>query len=80
MIPANAPYLTAYDRAKFLNGAQVFRGQCGRRRAFLSASDASAYDRGYAAYPCGPIPDVMGTPEWMGYFDAEDQDLDRLDQ
>lgn len=55
---------------------QVWRGHCGRQRAFLSRSDAQAYDAGWAAYPGPEIPDA-GTPASMGYFDHEDEDLNK---
>lgn len=49
----------------------VYRGATGRRRAFLSFSDAAAYDRGFRNHPL-PIHAEPGTPEAMGWADAHD--------
>jgi hypothetical protein len=52
----------------------VYRGATGRRRAFLSFSDAAAYDRGYRSFPQSiPMHAEPGTPEAMGYCDASDE-------
>ena len=49
----------------------VYRGATGRRRAFLSFSDAAAYDRGFRNHPL-PIHAEPGTPEAIGWMDASD--------
>lgn len=72
------PNANNYQREVFLQKVKVFHAHTGRRRAFLSASDAAAYDEGYAAFPGGPIPEI-GTPAGMGFFDAEDRALDMVD-
>ena len=48
----------------------VYRATLGRKRAFLSQRDATAYDAGYSMYP-GVCMAEPGTPVSMGYFDAE---------
>lgn len=51
----------------------VFRADMGRQKAFLSRSDAMAYDRGYRSFPQSiPMQAEPGTPEAMGYCDASD--------
>lgn len=49
----------------------VYRASTGRRRVFLSFSDAAAYDRGFRNYP-EPFHAEHGTPEAMGWMDARD--------
>jgi hypothetical protein len=49
----------------------VYRAALGRQRAFLSFSDAAAYDRGYRNHPA-PFHAERGTPEAMGWADAHD--------
>jgi hypothetical protein len=57
-----------------------FRANCGRHRAFLSQADADAYERGFLNYPDTPDMLVaMHTPEWDGYFDAEERVVERDD-
>lgn len=54
---------------KTVAAATFYRAQLGRRRTFMSASDAQAYDKGFSEYPA--LPDSIGTPQAQGYFDAE---------
>jgi hypothetical protein len=42
-------------------------------RTYLSQADADAYNRGFAAHPETPAGPVMHTPEWDGYFDADER-------
>lgn len=49
----------------------VYRASLGRQRAFLSITDAMAYDRAYRAHPLG-VHAEMGTPACMGWMDARD--------
>ena len=50
----------------------TYRADSGRQRAFLSFTDAAAYDRGYRNYPLA-IHAEQGTPEWMGWADRRDE-------
>lgn len=47
----------------------VYRAGLGRQRAFLSFTDAAAYDRGYRNHPA-PFRAEPGTPEAIGWRDA----------
>ncbi len=47
-----------------------YRANTGRRRQFLSASDADAYDRGFAAYSIDSEPPAENGPYRDGWFDA----------
>ena len=60
------------------NAQQPHFSKTGLCRAFLSASDAAAYDAGYAAFkqrPRGAVP-PQDTPAWRGFKDAEQHQLD----
>lgn len=63
---------------KVVASATFYRARLGRRRAFMSASDAEAYDRGYSEYPA--LPDNLGTPQAQGYVDAQADHHDELDR
>ena len=77
--------MTARDLAQFLpdfsmiRAATVYRARCGMRRAFLSASDALAYERGYATFPAMPD-DHVHTPAMRGFWDRERELQERDDQ
>lgn len=48
------------------------RAKCGRRRIFLSASDARQYEAGYSLWPAAMPPNVaLSAPFSAGWFDSE---------
>jgi len=53
---------------------EVHRARCGRRRSYLAASSADAYDRGYSNWP--NVPTILDGPAGDGYHDAEQQAVD----
>jgi len=57
-----------------IDAATVYRASCGRRRVYLSASAADAYDRGFSNWPT--VPALLKGPEADGYFDREQQASD----
>lgn len=60
---------------------QQYHATCGRRRMFLSLTDAHAYERGYHAHPDLPLrPFPTFGPEWDGYFDREDEVMEKFDR
>lgn len=54
--------------------ATMYRTNCGRRRLYMSAADADAYDRGFAMWP--HVPAVLIGPERDGWHDREQYDSD----
>ena len=58
----------------------VYRATLGRRRPFLSQSDADAYDGGFLSYSKGKAATDRYGPELAGWLDAEMQYLDALDR
>lgn len=56
---------------------QQFRARLGRRRTYLSRSDALAYDAGYELYPA-VLADSSHTPFRDGWLDAQDAALDEI--
>jgi hypothetical protein len=51
-----------------------YRATCGRRRAFLSARDCAAYERGYGAWPAHPA-ETSG-PAMTGFLDRDSEQLE----
>jgi hypothetical protein len=58
----------------------VYLAQFGRRRPFLSQSDADAYDQGFLAYSRGEPSSGRFGPQLAGWLDAEISYLDALDR
>lgn len=56
---------------------QQFRARHGRRRTYMSRSDALAYDAGYELYPA-VLADSDHTPYRDGWLDAQDEAFDQL--
>jgi hypothetical protein len=55
----------------------TYRAKYGRRREFLSESDARAYDQGFADFRDGKeLTSEINTPHSAGWFDAEVEYLD----
>lgn len=48
----------------------VYRAELGRQRAFVSRTDALAYDAGWSMYPATCYAEA-GTPASMGWFDCD---------
>ena len=60
--------------------ALTYRAQCGRRREFLSQSDADAYDDGYSAKYGFDMERInQGGPYVMGWYDWEQEQQDKAD-
>jgi len=57
-----------------IDAATVYRASCGRRRVYLSALSADAYDRGFTDWP--KIPTILDGPAGDGYHDAEQMACD----
>jgi hypothetical protein len=57
-----------------IDAATVYRSSCGRRRVYLSALSADAYDRGFSNWPTAPQP--FAGPAADGWADAEQQASD----
>ena len=75
-IPA---FLTAFGSAfPQVPHAEFHHPRCGRRgRAFLSAADAAAYERGWDMHP--GVPDApLGSPLMQGWLDRESYVLDNI--
>ncbi|MBI5255403.1 MAG: hypothetical protein HY855_02810 [Burkholderiales bacterium] len=72
------PLAILFGAADVIAKATVYTARVGRRRAFQSLADAHAYERGFAAFPGGPIP-TIGTPAFTGYADAECAHQERED-
>lgn len=70
--------LTAFDGAmQAARPIEFFYAGCGRRRAFLSAADARAYEQGFEHFPA-PLPISVEGPRRDGWRDAEDQTREQL--
>jgi hypothetical protein len=62
-----------------MQSVQFHAARLARRREFLSASDAAAYDRGARAQQAGQPCPITTTPEMTGWIDSEMAELDRLE-
>jgi hypothetical protein len=56
---------------------QQHQAKLGRRRTYLSLSDAIAYDDGFRAFP-EPLQNAQHTPYRDGWLDAQDDLLDQI--
>jgi len=72
--PVFAEILAAHGMPQRSALPEVHRSSCGRRRAYLSASAADAYDRGFSNWP--KIPTILDGPAGDGYHDAEQMACD----
>ena len=75
-IPA---FLSAFGSAfPQVQHAEFHHPRCGRRgRAFLSAADAAAYERGWDMHP--GVPEApLGSPLMQGWLDRESYVLDNV--
>lgn len=57
--------------AGIVKPVQWHQATVGRRRSFLSAGDARAYEAGYRDHPRDDFNFPVGTPYAAGWFDAE---------
>jgi len=72
--PVFAEILAAHGMPQRCALPEVHRARCGRRRAYLAASSADAYDRAFANWP--NVPTILDGPAGDGYFDREQQACD----
>ena len=64
-------YLDPARQAAIIANATTYHAKVGRRRGYLSPSDADAYSRAFTSYPERPAHNVG--PAADGYWDADDE-------